>query len=143
VLAARILAEARASFAEHGYAGTTVRAVARAAGVDPALVYHYGSKESLLDAATTAPPSPRHPALPRRRRPLTAQRTASWPRVASMLAAMTPANAPDRGKDRDRDTDPAPPEQSAEDTDAGWGQAPEAGDDERFYRDRPPHWGSD
>jgi AcrR family transcriptional regulator len=58
VLAARILAEARASFAEHGYAGTTVRAVARAAGVDPALVYHYyGSKENLLDAATTPPPS--------------------------------------------------------------------------------------
>jgi AcrR family transcriptional regulator len=58
VLAARILAQARASFAEHGYAGTTVRAVARAADVDPALVYHYyGSKERLLDAATTPPPS--------------------------------------------------------------------------------------
>jgi AcrR family transcriptional regulator len=58
VLAARILREARASFAEHGYAGTTVRAVARAAGVDPALVYHYyGSKEGLLDAATTPPQS--------------------------------------------------------------------------------------
>jgi AcrR family transcriptional regulator len=58
VLAARILHEARASFAEHGYAGTTVRAVARAADVDPALVYHYyGSKEGLLDAATTPPQS--------------------------------------------------------------------------------------
>jgi AcrR family transcriptional regulator len=58
VLAARILAEARASFAEHGYAGTTVRAVARAADVDPALVYHYyRSKENLLDAATTLPQS--------------------------------------------------------------------------------------
>jgi AcrR family transcriptional regulator len=58
VLAARILQQARASFAEHGYAGTTVRAVARAAGVDPALVYHYyGSKEKLLDAATTPPQS--------------------------------------------------------------------------------------
>jgi AcrR family transcriptional regulator len=56
VLAARILNEARASFAEHGYAGTTVRAVARAADVDPALVYHYyQTKESLLDAATTPP----------------------------------------------------------------------------------------
>jgi AcrR family transcriptional regulator len=34
------------------------RAVARAADVDPALVYHYyGSKESLLDAATTPPQS--------------------------------------------------------------------------------------
>jgi AcrR family transcriptional regulator len=58
VLAARILREARASFAEHGYAGTTVRAVARAADVDPALVYHYyRSKEGLLDAATTPPQS--------------------------------------------------------------------------------------
>jgi AcrR family transcriptional regulator len=58
VLAARILREARASFAEHGYAGTTVRAVARAADVDPALVYHYyDSKEGLLDAATTPPQS--------------------------------------------------------------------------------------
>ena len=58
VLAARILHEARASFAEHGYAGTTVRAVARAADVDPALVYHYyNSKEGLLDAATTPPRS--------------------------------------------------------------------------------------
>src|ERR1700683_4490131 len=58
VLAARMLREARASFAEHGYAGTTVRAVARAADVDPALVYHYyDSKEHLLDAATTPPQS--------------------------------------------------------------------------------------
>ncbi|TDH50057.1 TetR/AcrR family transcriptional regulator [Mycobacterium eburneum] len=56
MLAARILGAARAAFAEHGWAGTTIRAVARAAEVDPALVYHYfGSKEGLLDAATTPP----------------------------------------------------------------------------------------
>jgi AcrR family transcriptional regulator len=56
VLAARILDAARAEFAQHGSAGTTIRAVARAADVDPALVYHYfGSKEGLLDAATNAP----------------------------------------------------------------------------------------
>jgi AcrR family transcriptional regulator len=56
VLAARILAAARDEFAEQGWAGTTLRAVARAADVDPALVYHYfGSKEGLLDAATNAP----------------------------------------------------------------------------------------
>jgi AcrR family transcriptional regulator len=54
VLAARILREARVAFAASGWAGTTVRAVARAADVDPALIYHYfGSKEGLLDAATT------------------------------------------------------------------------------------------
>jgi len=56
VLSARIVAAARDEFAEHGWAGTTIRAVARAADVDPALVYHYfGSKEGLLDAATNPP----------------------------------------------------------------------------------------
>jgi AcrR family transcriptional regulator len=56
VLAARIVAAARDEFAQHGWAGTTIRAVARTADVDPALVYHYfGSKEGLLDAATNPP----------------------------------------------------------------------------------------
>ena len=56
VLAARIVAAARDQFAEDGWAGTTIRAVARSADVDPALVYHYfGSKEGLLDAATNPP----------------------------------------------------------------------------------------
>ena len=56
VLAARIVAAARDEFAERGWAGTTIRAVARTADVDPALVYHYfGSKEGLLDAATNPP----------------------------------------------------------------------------------------
>ncbi|ANW66402.1 TetR family transcriptional regulator [Mycobacterium sp. djl-10] len=57
VLAARIMGAARDAFAETGWAGTTIRSVARAADVDPALVYHYfGSKEGLLDAATTPEP---------------------------------------------------------------------------------------
>jgi hypothetical protein len=34
---------------------------------------------------------------------------------------------------------PALPEQSREDTDAAWGEYPER-DDDRLYRDRPPHW---
>jgi AcrR family transcriptional regulator len=56
VLAARIVSAARTEFAEHGWAGTAIRAVARAADVDPALIYHYfGSKEGLLDAATAPP----------------------------------------------------------------------------------------
>jgi AcrR family transcriptional regulator len=56
VLSARILAAARDEFARHGWAGTTIRAVARDADVDPALVYHYfGSKEALLDASTNPP----------------------------------------------------------------------------------------
>lgn len=56
VLSARILAAARAEFAQNGSAGSTMRAIARNADVDPALVYHYfGSKEALLDAATNPP----------------------------------------------------------------------------------------
>jgi AcrR family transcriptional regulator len=56
VLAGRILTAAREAFADTGLAGTTIRAVARDADVDPALVYHYfGSKEGLLDAATAPP----------------------------------------------------------------------------------------
>lgn len=56
MLAARILSVARKEFAETGWAGTTIRAIARGADVDPALVYHYfGSKELLLDAATNPP----------------------------------------------------------------------------------------
>jgi hypothetical protein len=35
--------------------------------------------------------------------------------------------------------EPVLPEQSLEDTDAGWGEY-SARDDDRLYRDRPPHW---
>lgn len=55
-----ILESARASFAERGYAGTTIRAVAGAAGVDAALVHHYfGSKDDLFLAALALPVDPR------------------------------------------------------------------------------------
>lgn len=48
----RILDAARALFREHGYGGTTVRAVAAAAGVDSAMVfYFFGSKQGLFAAA--------------------------------------------------------------------------------------------
>jgi AcrR family transcriptional regulator len=47
---------ARGSFAENGWAGTTMRGVAKSAGVDPALVhYYFSSKEQLLDASTMPP----------------------------------------------------------------------------------------
>ena len=36
-------------------------------------------------------------------------------------------------------SEPVPPEQSHEDTDVAWGDVPES-DDDRLYRDRPPHW---
>jgi AcrR family transcriptional regulator len=50
-----ILAAARAEFAEHG-SGATVRAIASAAGVDPALVLHfYKTKDDLFVAAMQWP----------------------------------------------------------------------------------------
>lgn len=53
----RILGAARRSFAEHGYAGTTLRLVARTAGVDPSLVnYYFRNKDGLLQAALQPPP---------------------------------------------------------------------------------------
>lgn len=49
---AAILAAARELFAAHGLAGTSVRAVAAAAGVDASLVHHYfGTKDDLFVAA--------------------------------------------------------------------------------------------
>jgi AcrR family transcriptional regulator len=54
-----ILTASRAQFAEHGYDGATIRAIARAAGVDPALVHHYyGGKENLFAAAMQLPVIP-------------------------------------------------------------------------------------
>ena len=56
---AEILAAARAAFAESGYDGTSLRAVARAAGVDPALVHRfYGGKPALFAAAMQLPADP-------------------------------------------------------------------------------------
>lgn len=49
----RILRAARGRFAEHGYAATSLRAIARDADVDHALVsYYFGSKEGLFKAVT-------------------------------------------------------------------------------------------
>ncbi|MFF4457798.1 TetR family transcriptional regulator [Streptomyces goshikiensis] len=48
----RIRIAARAEFAARGYDKTSVRGIAKAAGVDPALVHHYfGSKDELFAAA--------------------------------------------------------------------------------------------
>jgi AcrR family transcriptional regulator len=58
VVAAQILRAARTAFAANGYAATSLRSVARDAGVDPALVtYYFKSKIGLLDAALVPPPS--------------------------------------------------------------------------------------
>ena len=44
--------------------------------------------------------------------------------------------------DPDPDDTPAVPVRSQDDTDLGWGEPPEPDDDERLYRERPPHWDS-
>jgi AcrR family transcriptional regulator len=54
-----ILEAARTQFAEHGYNGATIRAIAAQAQVDPALVHHfYGTKEALFAAAMRLPVVP-------------------------------------------------------------------------------------
>ena len=54
-----ILAAARRLFGEIGYERTTIRTIARAADVDPALVHHYyGTKDDLLAAAIHLPIDP-------------------------------------------------------------------------------------
>jgi AcrR family transcriptional regulator len=51
-----IVAAARRAFAARGLDGTSIRAVAREAGVDPALVHHYfESKQALFVAAMELP----------------------------------------------------------------------------------------
>jgi AcrR family transcriptional regulator len=54
-----ILAAAKEAFATQGYAATSLRSVARTAGVDPSLVTHFfGSKDGLFEAAIALPVEP-------------------------------------------------------------------------------------
>jgi AcrR family transcriptional regulator len=56
---AAIVEAARTDFAAQGYDGTSVRGVARRAGVDPALVHHYfGGKAALFAAVMDIPADP-------------------------------------------------------------------------------------
>ncbi|NUU22146.1 MAG: TetR/AcrR family transcriptional regulator, partial [Streptomycetaceae bacterium] len=55
----QILDAARHAFADRGFERTTIRQIAQAAEVDPALVHHYfGSKDQLLLATIDAPFDP-------------------------------------------------------------------------------------
>jgi AcrR family transcriptional regulator len=55
----QILAAARELFADLGFDRATIRAIARRAAVDPALVHHYfGTKDDLLAAALQLPVDP-------------------------------------------------------------------------------------
>jgi AcrR family transcriptional regulator len=54
-----ILAAAREAFAERGYDAASIRVIAAAAGVDPALVHHYfGTKDQLFLDAMRMPVDP-------------------------------------------------------------------------------------
>lgn len=54
-----ILIAARDAFAERGFDGASIRAIAAAAGVDPALVHHYfGTKDRLFLTAMNFPADP-------------------------------------------------------------------------------------
>lgn len=67
----RILACARDLFARNGFDKTSIRAVATAAGVDPALVHHYyGTKTQLFAAAIHIPIDPMHVIAPLREIPV-------------------------------------------------------------------------
>ncbi|MBL1068627.1 TetR family transcriptional regulator [Streptomyces sp. 7-21] len=60
----RILASAREAFSASGYDKASVRAIARGAGVDPALVHHYfGTKEGVFSAAVAQAAGPAAEAL--------------------------------------------------------------------------------
>jgi hypothetical protein len=68
-----------------------------------------------------------------------------------MMTAMAPEAAPDRPDRtgtpvltvRSPADKPALPVRSRDDSDVGWGERPEPDDDdERLYRERPPHWDS-
>ena len=65
-------------------------------------------------------------------------------RSREMMGAMPPdrvTNQPAEGPPAP-DDGPVLPDQSREDTDAGWGERPEPDDDEWLSRERPPHWDS-
>lgn len=54
-----ILTAAREAFAERGFDAASIRAIATAANVDPALVHHYfGTKEELFRATVSIPVDP-------------------------------------------------------------------------------------
>lgn len=55
----QILATARRLFAEHGFEGTSMRRIAREAGVDPALVHHFFTgKDELFSLSVELPADP-------------------------------------------------------------------------------------
>lgn len=80
----QILAEATRLFARHGFAGTSIQAIADGVGISkPTLVYHYGSKERLYDAVLDALLDHWRDELPR----LMTAASSGGPRLDALLSA--------------------------------------------------------
>ncbi|NOY28425.1 MAG: TetR/AcrR family transcriptional regulator [Oligoflexia bacterium] len=80
----RILAEATRLFGSHGYAGTSIQAIADAAGITkPTLVYHFGSKDGLRRAVIDAVMDHWRNQVPK----LMVAASAGGPRLDALLAA--------------------------------------------------------
>jgi hypothetical protein len=60
-----------------------------------------------------------------------------------MSAPEPPVRPPARPAAPSRADGPALPARSPDDTDIGWSEPPEPDDEERYRRDRPPHWDGD
>jgi len=61
-------------------------------------------------------------------------------KLAVVAEGKASSRSPGADDPSDRRDMPVLPVQSQEDTDVGWGEQPELDDDERLYRERPPHW---
>ncbi len=86
---ARILAAARQEFGDRGFEATTVRGVARRAGVDPSLVLqHYGSKSALFTAAIRLPPGEPEEAADHLAEVLKVRATALPPEMRALVRSM-------------------------------------------------------
>jgi AcrR family transcriptional regulator len=94
---ARILAQATELFAERGVAGTSLSAVAKAAGISkPTLVYHFGGKDGLRDAVLTAIMEHWRAEVPR----LMLAATSGGPRLDALLGALFDYFESDRARAR-------------------------------------------
>jgi hypothetical protein len=58
------------------------------------------------------------------------------------MATNSPEKTPDQQEKQPQSEAEKPvlPERSGDETDVGWGDRPESEDEDRLYRDRPPHW---
>ncbi len=89
---ARILDAAREEFGDRGFESTTVRGVARRAGVDPSLVLqHYGSKSALFTAAIRLPPGEPEEAADHLAEVLKVRATALPPEMRALVRSMLTA----------------------------------------------------